>query len=331
MKKIVVITTGGTIGSATQGGTINVSQRKNPVIDRALKGIEYKVLSPLNMLSENARPETWNLIAQTVLSLCWDDCAGIIIMHGTDTLCYTGAALSYLLSHIPIPVVLVSAAYEPNDPRSNALINMQGAVDFIRTGGLRGVFAAYSNGGDCEIHLAARLEEITAWGAQLHSYGGAPLGHITGHVFIPNRSPLNPAAASLNQIRQTVFSAETKFRNAVALIKAFPGIRYGQIDLTGCRAVLHSLYHSGTGPVSGEDSLTDLIRRCAEAGIPSYFTPAHRGDQYSTTRAIMAAGAIPLPTVSTPAAYVKLVYYYNTPGASPELITQDLGFEILES
>lgn len=330
MKKIAVITTGGTIGSTTQGGTIHVSQHQNPVIGRALDGLEYKVFSPLNILSENARPDTWNQIAQAVLSLRWEDCAGIIIMHGTDTLCYTGAALSYLMKHIPIPVVLVSAAYEPDDPRSNALINMQGAADFIRTGGLRGVFAAYSNGGDCEIHLAARLEEITAWGAQLHSYGGAPLGHIAGHVFIPNRSPLNPTAASLNQIRQPVFSAETEFRNAVALMKTFPGICYGQIDLTGCRAVLHSLYHSGTGPVSGEDSLTDLIRRCAEAGIPSYFTPAHRGDQYSTTRAIMAAGAIPLPAVSTPAAYVKLAYYYNTPGAAPELITQDLGFEILE-
>lgn len=331
MKKIAIITTGGTIGSSTQGGTINVSQRRNPVIDRALGGIEYEVFSPLNILSENARPDTWNRIAKAVLSLRQEDYTGIIILHGTDTLCYTGAALAYLLSHLPIPVVLVSAAYEPNDTRSNAFINMQGAVAFIRTGGLRGVFAAYSNGGDCEIHLAARLEEITAWGAQLHSYGGAPLGHITGHVFIPNRSPLNPTTASLNQIRQPVFSAETEFRNAVALMKTFPGICYGQIDLAGYRAVLHSLYHSGTGPVSSTDSLTDLIHRCAEAGIPSYFTPAHRGDQYSTTRAIIAAGGIPLPAISTPAAYVKLSYYYNTPGAASELITQDLGFEILES
>lgn len=330
MKKIAVITTGGTIGSSTQAGIIDVSQREHPMVGRALAGCGYDLFSPLNLLSENARPDTWNQIARAILSLDWADYCGIIVMHGTDTLCYTGAALSYLLSHIPIPVVLVSAAYEPDDPRSNALTNMQGAADFIRTGGLRGVFAAYSNGGRCQIHLASRLEEITATGAQLHSYDGAALGEINGRTFIPFSAPLNPTPEALNRVRKPIFSAHTKFEHPVALIQAYPGIRYSAIHPTGCRAVLHRLYHSGTGPVVEPDGLTAFIRRCARAGIPSYFTPAHRGDQYSTTQAIVEAGAIPLPGVSTPAAYVKLIYFYNTPGIAPELITQDLCFETVE-
>lgn len=328
MKKIAVVTTGGTIGSCTEGGVIRVSKQRNPVLGRALSGVEYDVFSPINILSENANPQTWNRIAQFILDLPWTQYSGIILMHGTDTLCYTGAALAYLLSHTPIPIVLVSAAYEPDDPRSNASVNLQGAADFIRTGGLRGVFAAYSNGGPCLIHLAARLDEITAFGAQLHTCGGDALGKIEGRSFIP--AIPRSAMMQFNQPRTPVFSADTPLRNHVALIQTYPGIRYGTIDPTGYSAILHSLYHSGTGCVEGADSLAAFILRCTGLGIHSYFTPAHPGDQYSTTREIIDAGGIPLPAISTPAAYVKLVYFYNTPGASAEILTQDLGFETIE-
>ena len=331
MKKIAVITTGGTIGSSTDNGIIRVSERENPAISRALAGQEYEVFSPINILSENARPETWDRIARAVRTLHWEEYSGILITHGTDTLCYTGAAIAYTLSDTPIPIVLVSAAYEPDDPRSNAQINVQGAVDFIRTGGLRGVFAAYANDGDpCRIHLAARLEEITACGACLHSYGGAPLGTISDHRFIPKLTPQNPTAQELNQSRKPAFPTEIAFDRRVALIKTYPGIDYNTFDLTGCAAVLHCLYHSGTGQTEGRGSLTEFIRRCSAQGIPSYFTPAHRGARYSTTQQLIAAGAVPLPGVSAAAAYVKLVYCCNTPNAAADLPLRDICFETIE-
>ncbi len=331
MKKLAVVTTGGTIGSSAEGGIIRVSERENPAVTRAMAGREYDVFSPINILSENALPATWDRIARAVRALDWEEYAGILVTHGTDTLCYTGAALAYTLGDVPIPIVLVSAAYEPDDPRSNAFANIQGAVDFIRTGGLRGVFAAYQNGGEpCKIHLAARLEEVTACGARLDSYGGAPLGTIQAHQFIPEQVPANPSAEALNQRRKPAFPTGIAFDRSVALIKAYPGIDYGALDPTGYAAVLHILYHSGTGRTEGAGSLPECIRRCAGMGIPSYFTPAHRGDRYSTTQQLIDAGAIPMPGISTAAAYVKLVYGCNTPGAPADLPTRDLCFETVE-
>lgn len=329
MKKIAVITTGGTIGSSTQGGVIQVSGRRHPMIGQVLEGLTYDLFSPLSLLSENAVPETWNRIVRFLRSLNTGDYSGLIVMHGTDTLCYTAAAAAYLMCDTPIPIVLVSAAYEPDDPRSNARINLQGAADFIRTGGVRGVFAAYSNGAECEIHLASRLEEISDYGARLRSWGAGLLGTIQNRRFQPARGAeaLLQAAA---QAAPPLFSPNTPLTGDVLLIKAYPGLNYSRIDPRGSRAILHALYHSGTGRTHGEHSLMDFIRQCTRLGIPSYFTPAHRGDPYLTTRQVMDAGAIPLTGIGTPAAYVKLVYFYHTPGLSPDLLRQSLCLDVLE-
>ncbi len=57
---------------------------------------------------------------------------GIILTHGTDTLHYTAAALSFILEDLPIPVILVGAQRSSDRGSSDAAMNLICAVEFIK-------------------------------------------------------------------------------------------------------------------------------------------------------------------------------------------------------
>ena len=114
---------------------------------RARYGIdfEYETYEPYTELSENLSGEHIGALISAVhdrLSLGYD---GIIVTHGTDTIQYSAAALSYALGLDTVPVCLVSANAPIESAESNGLINLRCAVEFIRLHGGRGVFSVYAN------------------------------------------------------------------------------------------------------------------------------------------------------------------------------------------
>lgn len=125
MKKILLIATGGTIASETgaQGlaPAIPADQlmQSVPGLD-ALANVDCFQL--LNLDSTNITPEHWILMAKTIESR-YEEYDGFIITHGTDTMAYTAAALSYLIQNSPKPIVLTGAqrpiSLNDTDARSN--------------------------------------------------------------------------------------------------------------------------------------------------------------------------------------------------------------------
>ncbi len=112
MKKILMIGTGGTIAStkSTQGGL--QPQLTSEEILMYIPGIsqicEVETVQVCNMDSTNITPDIWVLLAQT-LRKRYDDYDGFVISHGTDTMAFTAAALSYLVQNSPKPIVLTGA------------------------------------------------------------------------------------------------------------------------------------------------------------------------------------------------------------------------------
>ena len=135
--KVLVIFTGGTIGSQLSNGWISPDgHTKRELIRRYEEeygnSVQFVTKAPYSILSENLSSKKINILVKTVLESLDGGYDGIIVTHGTDTLQYSAAALSLALGNECIPVLLVSGNYPLDDSRSNGHINFAAAVEFIK-------------------------------------------------------------------------------------------------------------------------------------------------------------------------------------------------------
>ncbi len=115
MKNILLVFTGGTIGSAATEGTINTSGIARFKLVQQFRQhykhhqhIQFSTIQPLEILSENLAPCAWQTLITALEAEQPDQFDGIIITHGTDTLAYTAAALSFYFNTIKIPTLTTS-------------------------------------------------------------------------------------------------------------------------------------------------------------------------------------------------------------------------------
>ena len=162
--KIYVVFTGGTIGSSVSGGVISPADSSKSVLLEnyiALHGndVSFETAAPYFALSENLCAENLNSLVRCVCGIAENGGEKIIVCHGTDTLQFSAAALSYALAGTKACAVLVSANYPLSDSRSNGFANFEAAVDFLKNNNSRGVRVSYKNIGDecAEILDAAHL------------------------------------------------------------------------------------------------------------------------------------------------------------------------------
>lgn len=126
MKHILLIATGGTIASAEDGDGLSPAltgeelARSVPEIEGLC---ELDIVQPMNIDSTNMRPADWLRIAE-VIRENYDAHDGFVILHGTDTMSYTAAALSYLIQDSPKPIVLTGSQQPMGNPFTDAKINL---------------------------------------------------------------------------------------------------------------------------------------------------------------------------------------------------------------
>ena len=127
MKKILLIATGGTIASRKTGTGLAPGFSAEELLARVpeVRGLcRVEAVQPLNLDSTNISPGDWLLIAE-VIEENYGRFDGFVICHGTDTLAYTAAALSYLIQNTGKPIVLTGAQRpidrEDTDARQNLL------------------------------------------------------------------------------------------------------------------------------------------------------------------------------------------------------------------
>ena len=146
MKKILLIGTGGTIASIStdEGLAPDILGRQlleaAPAVSRMC---EVDCIQVINLDSTNMRPGHWLLIAGAVMNN-YNKYDGFVITHGTDTMAYTAAALSYLIQNSPKPIVLTGAQRAVGETGSDAEANLVDAFSVAcdeRSAGVRIVFA----------------------------------------------------------------------------------------------------------------------------------------------------------------------------------------------
>ena len=302
---IGVIFTGGTIGSAQSAAGLAPSGEapRRLLADyqkRTGDKTAFPTAEPYTILSENLTLSKIAVLADCIREKSgeWD---GIIVTHGTDTLQYTAAALSYLLGLNSKPVVLVSSNYPLEDTRANGLDNFCGAVDFLRQlQEARGVYAAYKNTGETlKIHRGARVLAHPAFSDDIVSLGRAAYEQKDGK-FVPVDGFLEHDDAQTSFYGTELATVEGK----VLFLRVHPGMVYPALD--GIRAVLLKTYHSGT-LATDSVALQRFARSAMEKNIPIFLTGVPEGGTaYASGNAFAKLGLIATPPISPIAAFMKL-------------------------
>jgi L-asparaginase len=144
MKKLLLIATGGTIACSDHGDgltpTFNIEELLEFVPEVSaichLTGMHV-----MNIDSTNMNPEFWIQIG-AVIKENYKDYDGFVITHGTDTMAYTSAGLSYLLQNHQKPIVVTGAQYSIEEFGSDAKQNLSDAIRYALEG-VPGVFIAF--------------------------------------------------------------------------------------------------------------------------------------------------------------------------------------------
>lgn len=344
MKKILVVFTGGTIGSTATDGTIstnsNASFKLLKLFEQHYQGhtaIHFDTLQPIQILSENLAPAAWKIIIEAIESAQIDKYDGIIVTHGTDTLAYSAAALSFYFHELVLPMLLVSSDYPLESPKGNGLANFICAVEFIRQQKATGVFVPYRNAGQTmQIHRGSRLTCSLQLSGDFFSVQGKSFMQYDGQQFTSiNTTHSEPAKQGLERTDNDITSLIPQFSNRILMIKPYPSLDYSHFNLDAVDAILHDLYHSGTACATKQwgknHSLVEFLKRCHKQNIPTYLAPAIKAENaYQSTLELTEQGAALIWNMSIEAAYVKLMLAYGNFSDKQEIsgfIGRDIAYE----
>lgn len=342
MKKILVVLTGGTIGSKVENSVINVSgsspYRLISMYEELYGKEEFEVICPLNLLSENMTPDSLLILLKALNDISCENYEGIIVTHGSDTLSYTSAFAGLLFHHLPVPVILVASNYPLGQEGSNGLNNFAKAVEFIRQKAVRGVFVLYQDeAGADQVYLATRIMEADPFRDQFRDFSGTAFGKMAGGGFIVNEGKEQPTIREVEANDTREMEVPQSFKNKVMIIRPYPGMDYSCFQFNEENrpaAVLHYLYHSATAcTAEREYNFLSFADRCREQTIDLYTASYKRteGSRYATGDALLKAGVVPLLNISPEAAYAKLMLLYNgSMQCGSDMMCRNIYFESIE-
>ena len=151
MKKILIIGTGGTIASKPSADGLTPDLDSKQLIDSipSISDIcDVDCIQAFSLDSTNVRPEHWLVLAE-IITENYDRYDGFVITHGTDTMAYTAAGLSYLIQNSKKPIVLTGAQKPIGEEITDAKRNMIDALIYAVDEGSHGVVVVFSGAVIC--------------------------------------------------------------------------------------------------------------------------------------------------------------------------------------
>ncbi len=250
MKHILLIATGGTIACRKTDAGLTPGLSPLELLSRvpdALSFCEVDTAQPMNLDSTNITPSHWLELAR-VIEEKYEKYDGFVLCHGTDTLAYTAAALSYLIRGTRKPIVLTGAQrpidQEDTDARKNLLDSLRYACS-----GDSGVCIVF--GGHVIAGTRARKTRTKSYNA-FQSLNFPDLADIRDRRivrFLPCQETGKP-----------VFSHG--LNSNVVLLKLIPGLPRGAFAAAGalCDGLIIESYGVGGIPDNYLDELDELIK-----------------------------------------------------------------------
>jgi glutamyl-tRNA(Gln) amidotransferase subunit D len=313
LPRIAIVSTGGTIASRVDyrtGGVraaLSASELYSVVPELSeIAVVETEIL--FSIFSENITAKHWIETAKTVAKHIKNGVAGVVVAHGTDTLGYTAAALSFALQDLPVPVVMVASQRSADRPSSDAATNLVGAVKAAASAPFAEVVVAmHETVSDTSIvfHRGTKTRKChTSRRDTFKSINALPLARLEDDKFtmLVDGYTKRDASRKLN--------LKPDFEAKVALVKAYPDLNPEVIDLyveKGYRGIV--LEGTGLGHVG--DYLFDAIRNAVKKGVIVCMTSQCLWGRlnmnvYDQGRDLLAMGVLSLDDMLPETAYVKL-------------------------
>jgi L-asparaginase len=315
--RILIINTGGNIGvcsedmiSSCQPASWDELIEYVPSLNRTTFGIDMLSYTPI-LEAENVSFQHWNNIAQAI-AVHYDEYEGFVVWHGSDTLAYSAAALSFILSNLEKPVILTSSALPIFEKRTDAINNILTSIEVAanRHSGIP-LVPEVSVIGFNKVFRGNRVTNVSALSYHMFdSPNFPPLGTMGDFVNI-NTSLIHVPEKSGG------FCLDLGFSQNVISIAMFPGISPELIrrmllmdegSAMGKRGIVLEIFGNGNAPVT---SLLNVVDECVEREIAIVAigrTPGGLKDIYSSQRLLFSRGVINGRDMTNITALIKLAW-----------------------
>ena len=302
-KKILLLTTGGTIASLPGGE--GLEPMRSDVMERELQQLrtyyDITVRDVMCLDSSNIRPEEWQLIAKSVFEQRLDF-DGVVVSHGTDTMAYTASAVTFMLTNIDRPVVFTGSQLPLADMLSDGPDNLRTAFAMAASG-CNGVFLAF----DRKVMLGCRAVKVRASGfSAFESVNARYAGRVSNLGLVLDKEVLPKAVGEpklLSDVSKNVF-----------LLKLTPGLNPAVFDMLaamGYRGIVVEAF--GLGGINVLNKGLRGIHRAVEDGISVVVTTQCLYDSsdlrvYQVGNRLLEMGVIQGRDMTSEAAMTKLMW-----------------------
>lgn len=329
---ISILSTGGTIASRVDyhTGAVNPALTADDLYTVVpelgeLANIRAEVL--FSVFSEDLQPSHWTTIAkQTAKHL--EESAGVIIAHGTDTMGYTAAALSFALQNLPGPVILTGSQRSSDRPSSDAALNLTGAVIAASQGPFAEVvIAMHRNPDDTSIALHRGTQVRKCHTSRRDAFLTINTD-LLGEVKNGQVQMLAEDSTYQHRNPKRKLQLIPKFDPKVALVKTTPGMTGDRIESLIDQGY-HGIVLEGTGLGHAPKTLLKAIERATSETIPVVMTSQCIWGRvqmrvYRTGVELVQRGVIPAEDMIAETAYVKLMWVLAQTQDLKEIQTQML-------
>ena len=338
---VALISTGGTIASTVdyRTGAVTAQFDAEDVL-RAVPELagraNYRGRVVADILSENMTPAIWQELAQAVKAEIEAGADGVVVMHGTDTMQFSAAALSFMLD-TPVPIVFTGSQRSADRPSSDNVMNAVCSVEAAKADAAEVMVCMHGTPSDdwCALHRGTRVRKNhTSRRDAFETVGSGPMGRVdyetakdgsddgSGVTFSGDYTPRGEASLALDDDLET----------DVELVKPTPGMDTAAWDyLDGKAGVV--VEGTGLGHVH-----TDLIPRLEElvedgtvVAMTSQCIEGRVCDRvYDTGRDLLDAGVVECGDTLPGTAKAKLMWVLANTASPGDAMGRDLAGELTE-
>jgi glutamyl-tRNA(Gln) amidotransferase subunit D len=265
------------------------------------------------VFSENMGPEQYKKLAIAIGEEIEKGTQGIIIGHGTDTMHYTSAALTFMVQNPPIPIILVGSQRSSDRPSSDAALNLMHAATAAGHGNIAEVMVCMFGPTSDEygfLHRGTRVRKMhSSYRSTFRTIGDTPIATVSRKGVVPIKEDFSPRR------NDRIVKITPVFEEKIAMIYYYTNMQPDMIDSlidNGYKGII--IIGTGLGHVN--KPLYPAIVRAREKGVAVYMTVQTLWGYvgmfvYDTGRDLMAKGVIPLENMLPETAYIKLGWAFG--------------------
>ncbi len=269
--EVSVLLAGGTIASRVdyRTGAVKPSATEEEFLSftpEIAEIADIEIREVMQTLSENIQPGDWKKIAEEVKKEIRKGKDGVVVAHGTDTMGYTAAALSFMLEDLSVPVVLVGSQRSSDRGSSDSHQNLVCAIKAATSDIAEVTVCMHGESSDsfCYLHPGTKVRKMhTSRRDAFKTVNGKPIAKVDWETL--------EVEAIKEDYRRKEKERETKLKNGfsqdVALVKIYPGMDPDALEaqLDGKEAAVLEGTGLGHAPIKNE-KIREVLKEYTEGG-----------------------------------------------------------------